>query len=475
MGVINYIMSLGASVMMPIIFLVLGLLLGMGIGKSLKAGLSVGVGFVGLSVITQLLTDNIGPAVTAMVKTYGLHLHTLDIGWPAASAVAFGTEVGAIIIPLGLVVNVIMLATKTTKTVNIDLWNYWHFAFIGSIVSIATKSFAWGAFAAISVYIITLVGADRSQKAVEKFYGKDLSGISLPQAFCVTYIPFAIGINWVIDRIPGLNKIDLDADKMQKRFGILGDPIFLGVIVGILIGVLARYNVAKTLQLAIILAAVMVLIPRITALFIEGLKPISERSQELISKRFPGRSFNIGMSPALVIGHPVTLVCSLLLIPVILFLSVVIPGNEFLPLASLSGLIYIFPLILPYTKGNVVRSFIVGLVTMIIGVLSATSLAAIFTSAVKLVQSSLIPAGTSSVASVDFAASPLTWLIYQGSAHASFIGPIIIAVIVIALMGYNRTRIIAEEKAALAARTKTVAVRHGEATKDTDLNTENND
>ncbi|WP_338015996.1 PTS transporter subunit IIC, partial [Lacticaseibacillus baoqingensis] len=101
MGVINYILSLGASVMMPIIFLILGLLLGMGIGKSLKSGLSVGVGFVGLSVITQLLTDNIGPAVTAMVKAYGLHLHTLDIGWPAASAVAFGTEVGAIIIPLG--------------------------------------------------------------------------------------------------------------------------------------------------------------------------------------------------------------------------------------------------------------------------------------------------------------------------------------------------------------------------------------
>ncbi|MCI1986351.1 MAG: PTS sugar transporter subunit IIC [Lactobacillus sp.] len=454
MGVINYILSLGASVMMPIIFLILGLLLGMGIGKSLKSGLSVGVGFVGLSVITQLLTDNIGPAVTAMVKAYGLHLHTLDIGWPAASAVAFGTEVGAIIIPLGLVVNVIMLVTKTTKTLNIDLWNYWHFAFIGSIVSMATKSFAWGAFAAIVTYIITLVGADRSQKAVEKFYGDGLTGISLPQAFCVTYIPFAIAINWVIEKIPGLNKIDLDAEKMQKRFGILGDPIFLGVIVGILIGVLARYTVAKTLQLSIILAAVMVLIPRITGLFIEGLKPISERSQELIAKHLPGRSFNIGMSPALVIGHPVTLVCSLLLIPTILFLSVVIPGNEFLPLASLSGLIYIFPLVLPYTKGNVVRTFIVGLVAMIVGVLSATTLAGIFTSAVKVVQASLIPAGTTSVASVDFAASPLTWLVYQGTTHLSIVGPIIIAVIVIALMLFNRSKIVAEEKAVLAAQGK---------------------
>lgn len=133
MAVINYIMSLGASVMMPIIFLIFGIALGLGIGKSLKSGLSVGVGFVGLSVMTQLLADNLGPAVNSMVKIYHLHLHTLDIGWPAASTVAFGTEVGAIIIPLGLLINIIMLVTKTTKTLNIDLWNYWHFAFVGSI------------------------------------------------------------------------------------------------------------------------------------------------------------------------------------------------------------------------------------------------------------------------------------------------------------------------------------------------------
>lgn len=40
------------------------------------------------------------------------------------------------------------------------------------------------------------------------------------------------------------------------------------------------------------------------------------------------------MSPALVIGHPATLVASVILIPVILALAVFLPGNQFLPLAS---------------------------------------------------------------------------------------------------------------------------------------------
>lgn len=441
MSVINYIMSLGASVMMPIIFLILGLLIGMGWGKSLVSGLKVGVGFVGLSVITQLLSDNIGPAVNAMVKTYHLHLYTLDIGWPAASQVAFGTSVGAIIIPLGLLVNVLMIAIGTTKTLNIDLWNYWHFAFIGSIVYFATRSFWWGLFAAVVTIIITLVGADRSQKKVEQFYGEDLTGISIPQAFCVSFIPFAIAVNWIVDRIPGLNKVDIDADKMKEKFGVIGDPIVLGVIIGMIIGVLAQYSVAKILQLGVILAAVMVLIPRITGLFIEGLSPISKRTQEIIKNKFKGRSFNIGMTPALVIGHPVTLVASLLLIPIILFLSVIIPGNEFLPLASLSGLIYIFLLVLPYTKGNVLKSLLVGILSLVFGVLSATALAGIFTKAVNVVQASLIPAGTSSVASIDFAASPLAWIVYEGVVHLPIIGAILLTVFVSALMYWNRVQI----------------------------------
>ena len=45
-AVFAYIISLGAAVMMPIIFLVLGLCIGLGFNKSLMSGLKVGVGFI---------------------------------------------------------------------------------------------------------------------------------------------------------------------------------------------------------------------------------------------------------------------------------------------------------------------------------------------------------------------------------------------------------------------------------------------
>ncbi|MFA6719325.1 MAG: PTS transporter subunit IIC, partial [Prevotella sp.] len=63
-NVFSYIISLGASVMMPIIFTIIGLSIGMKFGKALKSGLYVGVGFVGLGIVTALLTTNFGDPLT---------------------------------------------------------------------------------------------------------------------------------------------------------------------------------------------------------------------------------------------------------------------------------------------------------------------------------------------------------------------------------------------------------------------------
>mgnify|MGYP000212635056 CR=1 FL=1 len=365
--VFGYIIGLGAAVMMPIIFTILGVCIGIKFSKALKSGLLVGVGFVGLSVVTALLTSSLGPALSQVVEIYGLQLKVFDMGWPAAAAVAYNTSVGAFIIPVCLGVNLLMLLTKTTRTVNIDLWNYWHFAFIGAVVYFASDNIWWGFFAAIICYIITLIMADYTADKFQGFYDK-MEGISIPQPFCAGFVPFAVVINKALDKIPGFDKLNIDAEGMKKKFGLLGEPLFLGILVGCGIGALSCKNgqelvdkIPYILGLGIKMGAVMELIPRITALFIEGLKPISDATRELIAKKFKGAvGLNIGMSPALVIGHPATLVVSLLLIPVTILLAVILPGNQFLPLASLAGMFYLFPLVLPITKGNVVKTFIIG-------------------------------------------------------------------------------------------------------------------
>ena len=250
--------------------------------------------------------------------------------------------------------------------------------------------------------------------------------------------------------IPGFSKLDIDAEGLKKKFGVLGEPLVLGVIVGALIGWAAQLDIKKILFLGVTMGAVMELIPRITALFIDGLKPISEKTQELVKTKFNGKKVHIGMSPALVIGHPTTLVASVILIPVILAIAVFLPGNQFLPLASLAGMFYLFPMILPFTRGNVVKTLIIGLVTLVIGLYFVTDMAPDFTLAANQVYAATgdnaahIPDGFSGGA-LDFASSLFGWAIYRG-VKLSYVGMGILAIITIALMVINRKRIVSEER-----------------------------
>lgn len=453
-SIFSYIIGLGAAVMMPVIFTVLGVCIGIKFGDALKSGLKVGVGFIGLSIVTALLTSALGPALNTVVDIYDLQLRVFDMGWPAAASVAYNTAVGAFIIPVCLGVNILMLLTRTTRTVNIDLWNYWHFAFIGAVIYFASGSLAWGFFGAIVCYVVTLIIADMTALKFQRFY-KDMEGISVPQPFCAGFAPFAWAINKGLDRLPGMQKLEIDAEGLKKKFGLLGEPLFLGVIVGVLIGCLTCTtwgeivdNIPYILGLGIKMGAVMELIPRVTVLFIEGLKPISEATRVLIAKKFKSADgLNIGMSPALVIGHPTTLVVSLLLIPVTLLLAVFLPGNQFLPLASLAGMFYIFPLVLPFTKGNVVKTFIIGLIVIVAGLYMVTNLAPAFTLAAHDVY---LATGDAAVAipegfeggSLDFASSPLAWALYQLTVNLRYVGAAIIVIATCALMWWNRMKIL---------------------------------
>ncbi len=448
--VFSYIISLGASVMMPILFTIIGLCIGMKFGKALKSGLYVGVGFVGLGIVTALLTNNFGTPLSEISSLYDLQLGVFDMGWPAAAAVAYNTAVGALIIPICLGVNFLMLITKTTRTVNIDLWNYWHFAFIGAVAYfVMDESLAWGYFAAIVCYINTLVMADLTASKFQGYY-EGMEGISIPQPFVQSFTPFAMLAGKGLDLIPGFSKLDIDAEGLKKKFGVLGEPLVLGVIVGALIGVLAQLDIKKILFLGVTMGAVMELIPRITRLFIDGLMPISEKTQEVVKRKFSGRKIYIGMSPALVIGHPTTLVVSLLLIPVTLGIAVVLPGNEFLPLASLAGLFYVFVMVLPYTKGNVIKTFIIGLIALAVGLYFVTDMAPAFTQAAHTVfeqtgdNAAKIPEGFEAGA-LDFASSLFGWVIYKCVNNLQWIGMVVLTVFTLGMMYYNRRCIVADE------------------------------
>lgn len=123
MKVVQYVVDLGPTVMLPLIIFVIGILLRQGIGKSLRAGLTVGIGFVGINLVISLMTENLGDAAKSMADNYNLGLNVIDLGWPGTAPMAWASNMGLLAIPIAIGVNIFMLITKMTKVVNVDIWN----------------------------------------------------------------------------------------------------------------------------------------------------------------------------------------------------------------------------------------------------------------------------------------------------------------------------------------------------------------
>ncbi|MGH2168340.1 PTS transporter subunit IIC, partial [Enterococcus faecalis] len=79
-----------------------------------------------------------------------------------------------------------------------------------------------------------------------------------------------------LDRIPLFRKSKFTIKDAQKYLGFFGDSMIMGLVIGMVIGALAGYDIKAVLQLVVSMCAVLVLIPEMTSLSMEGLMPISD-------------------------------------------------------------------------------------------------------------------------------------------------------------------------------------------------------
>lgn len=377
MSVLQWFVDLGASVMLPFVIFIFALVLRTKVSKAVRSGLIVGIGFIGINLVIGLLGDSLGPAIEAIVDKYGLELTIIDVGWPAAAAISYGSVLGSLTIPIGIAINLLLLSIGFTRTLNIDIWNFWHTSFTASLVLALTNHFAMAVGVMIVHHIVLLLLGDWIQKDIESFYG--FKQITFPHGASAPSYIVAKPLNYVFDRIPKFNKLQANQASIQKHLGVFGDTTVMGVVIGLFIGVLAGYDFKNMLTLAMQTGAVLVLLPRMVALLMEGLAPVSEAAGNYMKQRFPKRNLYIGMDSALAVGHPAVLSASLLLVPITLFLAVILPGNKVLPFTDLATIPFLIALMVPVFKGNIIRTVIGGAFYIGIGLYIATWVAPLVT------------------------------------------------------------------------------------------------
>ena len=364
-GAVAWFLGLGSTVIVPIVLIILGLVFRVGWRKAVRGGVVTGIGLAGLFLVVNLIISALQPAVQALADRLHIAKAVVDVNW-ADAGIAWGWPGVAGVIVAIVVVNIIMVVLRLTKTIWTDVWSYWHGSAVGGIVWALTGSVPLGVLAAVIYLVCGSWMSDLTAKKYQEF--NDMPGIGVPCGTTVQASLVAMPIVWLLDRIPGLKDWDASPEGIKKRFGLVGEPAILGLLLGIIIGLFAYggtgtdFGITKMLGLGMNVATMMVVLPRMVSIISEGLVPITMSIVQFMRERFKDREIFVAVDCAVLLGHPAVMASSVILFPLCVLLAAILPGVQMLPIASLAVVPFWAGAVVPYTKGNVVKTVIVLLV-----------------------------------------------------------------------------------------------------------------
>lgn len=388
-SVFQGILNLGAPVFLPVVILIIGLIVGLKPTKAASAGLTLGVAFVGISMVISFMSSTVGVAATDFVKHTGIQLTALDMGWAPALGLCWQWKYAFIMFPVQIGVNMIMLALGLTNTLNVDMWNVANKIFTAFLVASVTNNAIWGFVAAIVQIIGELKNADATKRQLHELTG--VPGISMPHPMFLSNIIF-YPISRLLDMIIP-TKSNLNAAALKDKIGVFGENHVMGFIIGTIVGLVAQMGVGKALMLGIQAGAALTIFPMVSKLFMTALTPISDAANAWVRKRFPGKEMVIGLDWPILAGNPEIWVAIILTIPVALGVALVLPGNTVLPFGNLMN-VCVCAAAFMATKGNLVKMTIISYLMVPILCWSASDFAPLLTNLANSTgQAAIIPAG----------------------------------------------------------------------------------
>lgn len=373
-NIINYILDLGSAVFVPMIILILCLIVKMKVGKAFQSALTLAIAFTGMSMVINFMSSAVGPASEALAKNTGINLPALDLGWTGAASITWSWSYAFVFFAVVILVNAVMLILNWTKTLNVDFWNVWGKALTAYLVYYISGNLIAGFITAIVQVVLELKMGDMFQRHIQ-----DLTGIPLVTVTHLMNISavLLLPINIVMDKIPFFNK-KADTIALKKKIGMFSENSVMGFIIGVALGFAAGYGVSGSLNLAVQVATAMALFPMISKMFMQSLSPLADAMSEFMKAKFKDREVYIGLDWPILAGRSEVWVTAILLVPIFIGYSMILPNNVVLPLAGIINYsIAVGGLLL--TGGNLYRMLAMGVISMPLYLYGATYLTPILT------------------------------------------------------------------------------------------------
>lgn len=367
--ILDPVINAGPLFMIFVVFSVIGLVVKLGVLRAIRNGLMIAVGFQGVYIVVDFFLGSVAPAAEELALRFGGVFTYTDIGWSAFASFAFASPWAYAVIGLSLLVNLVMIFTKMTDTLNLNIWDFWEAIIATLMVYGLTNNIVAGLVFGTFLAWFNLMMSDFN---AQRGYCADLGfeGLSFYQGTNVAWGAFGHYVGKLLDKT-GL-EAKWTPEYIQEKFGVIGEPAVLGGIIGLLMGIGAGFYWTDIVLLMIALATSLVLIPMMSGIVMQALVPVSEAAGSFMKKSAGGQQLYIGVDPAIAVGNTTVLATTVLMVPILLLLAFIIPGTVNHPLADLPSLLFFWVFVVAPNKFDMLRTLITTTLMGIYGTFAAT-------------------------------------------------------------------------------------------------------
>ena len=117
--------GLGSFLLIPVFFFLLGLASRAGVQRSGQCALAVLGSTVAIQLLISTLSGQLVTLVNTMIDTYSLSTGAANLHWQKAAEVTLNSDVLYWVLPGAVLLNLLMLACRVTRVLNMDLWSLW--------------------------------------------------------------------------------------------------------------------------------------------------------------------------------------------------------------------------------------------------------------------------------------------------------------------------------------------------------------
>lgn len=408
----HFFTTFSAPVVVPVILLLIARGLRIPWGTAVKSALAAGVGLTGFSWLISAFTPLVTKLVHQLVNSAGIQRPVVDLGWQTGSLAAFGAPVGLTVFGFSLVFELLLFIFGITRVfMPANLWNNFGFMLWATMAYTVTHNLWLALGLAAFLILTTLLLAEIQAPAWSAYYQVPHATVAAVHNI-EQVVPILI-LDPLFNRL-GLDKCRFNPTHAQAKFGGLNDPLLLGALLGTSLGILANFK--RLTHLA-------------AALDRQPTLPTAKRG-----------AWFLAVDDGVGYGEATTLFAGMLLLPIMVLLALILPGNQTLPVVDLIALPFMIESIVALTRGNLVKIVLTSVIWFSLGLYASSWLAPIYTTTIAHYGTAL-PAGVILITSFNLVTRPLNALFFAAfiSANPLWIG-LAVASYLIASGAFHRHR-----------------------------------